>query len=365
MAAFHNRLARRACSAAAAALLLLVCALSAQAADQCPDAPPPMAAALAAEGEAIDCAHPLCLAFYATDPTHPSRAATGSQAGCSAEALIRRDMRAAVAGGAILVLGEVHDNPVHHRLRAVLLRQMAKSAPPRPGLALEQLRADQQPEIEAFEALPPDKRSLEAFTGAVSWEQGGWSKYPYRPLLEAAVTGGFPIYAGDPPRDLVRTAARKAAAALPAAELTRLALATPLGPDHDAAMVREIEDSHCGMLPATAFAGMAFAQRVRDAYLADAALRAAEAHAAAILLTGNGHARTDRGAPWYVHQRAPTRRVVSVLLLEVDDDRRDPETYVPRSLQGAAAADFLIFTPRAAREDPCAEMRRHTPKRQD
>lgn len=349
---------------AIAALLTVAWPLAASAAGSCPDAPPPIAAALATQGGAVECSHPLCLTFYATDPAHPSRTGAGPDSGCSGEVLIRRDLDAAVAGGGILVLGEVHDNPVHHRLRAILLASPALPASPRPGLVLEQLRADQQPELEAFEAMPAAKRSMEAFTGAVSWERSGWSQYPYAPLLEAALSGGFPLFAGDGPRDVVRQAARQGVAALSADDRTRLALGVPLELGHDAAMVREIEDSHCGMLPATAFAGMAFAQRVRDAYLADAALRAAAAGGGAILLAGNGHARSDRGAPWYARQRAPARRIVSVLLLEVDDDRSDPETYVPRSPQGAAAADFLIFTPRAAREDPCAEMRRHAPKRQ-
>lgn len=334
------------------------------AAGACPGAPPPIAAQLSAsEGGAVACSHPLCLAFYATDPAHPSRAAAAGAGACSGETLIRRDMAALVAAGGILVLGEVHDNPVHHRLRGILLRQLSGSAP-RPGLVLEQLRADQQPEIEAFEALPAEKRSMDALLGAISWDRSGWSKYPYGPLLEAALDGGYPLVAGDGPRDLVRMAARQGVAALTAAERTRLALTTSLGTDQDQAMLREIEDSHCGMLPASALEGMVFSQRVRDAYLADAALQAAVGHRAAVMLIGNGHARTDRGAPWYVRQRDPTRRVAAVLLIEVDEARTDPEAYLPRSPQGTPAADYVIFTPRAERDDPCAEMRRRAPRRQ-
>jgi uncharacterized iron-regulated protein len=363
MATPHARASGRACRSAAALLVILSLASSARAAGSCASSPPPIAAALAAEGGAVSCAHPLCLSFYATDPAHPSRAAA-APTGCSAEALIRRDLEAAVAGGGILVLGEVHDNPVHHRLRAVLLRQLTALPPPsRPGLVLEQLTGDQQPEIEAFEALPPAKRSMEALLGAVSWERSGWSQYPYGPLLAAALDGGYPLVAGDGPRDLVRQAARQGNAAVAPAERARLALATPLGADQDAAMLREIEDSHCGMLPTSAFAGMAFSQRVRDAHLADAALRAAAAHGAAVMLIGNGHARSDRGVPWYVRQREPARRIVAVLLLEVDDARTDPESYLPRSPNGTPAADYVIFTPRAERDDPCAEMRNAMPSR--
>jgi uncharacterized iron-regulated protein len=107
------------------------------------------------------------------------------------------------------------------------------------------------------------------------------------------------------------------------------------------------------MLPKTAIPSMAFAQRFRDANLADATLQAVANHGRAILLTGNNHARTDRGAPWYLRARAPDGKVVSVVLVEVESGQNDPETYVPRDPEGKPAADYLIFTPAIQREDPC------------
>jgi uncharacterized iron-regulated protein len=91
--------------------------------------------------------------------------------------------------------------------------------------------------------------------------------------------------------------------------------------------------------------------------MADMLLKASEKHGSAILIAGNGHVRNDRGVPWYIRQRAPDRKVVSVMLVEVEDGRNYAEAYVPRDPDGKPAADYIIFTPRAEREDPCVKMR--------
>ena len=45
------------------------------------------------------------------------------------------------------------------------------------------------------------------------------------------------------------------------------------------------------------------------------------------------------------------------MLIEVEDGKTDPEAYVPRDPDGKPAADYIIFTPRAERDDPCVKMR--------
>lgn len=260
---------------------------------------------------------------------------------------------------AISLFGEVHDNVQHHKFRSTGLHPF-----PTASVVFEQLRTDQQPAIDAFfNTLPKEARTLDAFFKAVDWDKSGWSKYDYKPLFQAVLDAGLPIYAGDPPRDLIRKASKEGAAAIPADEQKRLGLDTPLDPSlHDASLT-EIEASHCGMMPKSAFGGMAFAQRLRDATLADVALKALETHGAVTLFAGNGHVRSDRGVPWYVRQRAPAVRVHATMLVEVEDGKTDAEAYVPRGPDGRSAADTVIFTPRAERADPCVEMKKAFEKR--
>jgi uncharacterized iron-regulated protein len=253
----------------------------------------------------------------------------------------------AAAESEILILGEVHDNPHHHKIRASLLS--------RGSIVMEQLREDQTKQVAAFNVANSGDRqiSVEEFKAQVGWDNGGWAGYPYDPLLQAVVRSRLPVYAGDPPRDVIRKLSTQGPAALPLSDRKVLALERPLGDRLDTASAEEIELAHCGMLPKTAIPNMALAQRYRDAHLADATLSAFSKHGYAVLLTGNNHARTDRGVPWYIRARAPDRKVVAVAFVEVEPAEIDPAAYVPRDPEGNPAADYLIFTPPAPRDDPC------------
>lgn len=316
----------------------------------------------ALEAAKTACQHELCGRIHPTDPARLKI----DQSSCGKEPWIAfsRDVRTAIESGGIVVLGEAHDNAVHHGLRAALIGadEVILDAHGKPAFVLEQLRADQNEGLARFlssgikTGVPG---TLDDFKREIAWEKSGWEKYDYDPLLEAMIASKRPILAGDPPRETIKKLAKEGPSALPVGEQKRLALDMPLGAAHDAASAEEIEGSHCGMLPKEAIPRMAFAQRYRDASLADATLKAAAEHGAAILVTGNNHARTDRGAPWYMRQRAPDKKVVSVMLIEVEDGQADPEAYVPRDPDGKPAADYIIFTPRnETRDDPCEGMRK-------
>ena len=75
--------------------------------------------------------------------------------------------------------------------------------------------------------------------------------------------------------------------------------------------------------------------------------------AAPILIAGTGHARTDRGVPWYHPRARAGKEGRIVMFIEVEDGNTDRQSYVPLDPDGGPAADFVIFTPRAERGDPC------------
>ncbi len=253
----------------------------------------------------------------------------------------------------VLVLGEAHDNPHHHKARVAIVAARAKA------IVMEQLRADQNGGLAAFNDFnlkAARSATLQEFKSKVDWATGGWDKYPYDPLLSAVIAAQVPVYAGDPSREVIRKTAKEGFEALPQAERARLALDQSLGDKFDAVSAEEIEASHCGMLPKAAIPRMAFAQRYRDAHIADVTLaaKAAAGSGSVVLLTGNNHARTDRGVPWYIHARAPGTKVISVAFVEVEAGQNDPEAYVPRDPDGEPAADYLVLTPTIVRDDPCA-----------
>lgn len=272
-----------------------------------------------------------------------------------------RYLAAKVDHGAIVMLGEVHDNAAHHEVRATILSHTSPfKGRVTTALVFEQLPANVQPALERLGLSAPGEQApieLDDFKSAVDWQKSGWSTYKYEPLLNVALGNRLAIYAGDVTRDAIKKVAKEGEAAVPTGERAHLKLDAPLGAKLDDASLTDIEAAHCGMMPKEAFGGMAFAQRYRDASLADALLKAADKHGSAILIAGNEHVRTDRGVPWYIRQRAPDKKVVSVMLLEVEDGKIDPEAYVPRGPDGNPAADYIVFTPRAERSDPCEGMR--------
>ncbi|MBA4176074.1 MAG: hypothetical protein C0505_05875 [Leptothrix sp. (in: Bacteria)] len=227
----------------------------------------------------------------------------------------------------VVLLGEVHDNAAQHALRLAAFRAWLDSGA-RPALALEQFDRDKQPAIDRLLARtpPPDADALIAAAGGQ-----GWLWQHYRPFIALALQHGLPIVAANVARDEARQIMRGGLAAagfsaeVPAEVLSRQA--------------DGIEASHCGMLNAATARRMALAQVARDQFMA----RVLQAHAArgVVLLTGNGHVRTDVGAPlWLTAEVRARSEAIGVL------EEGDTET----------AYDRRVFTAAQPRPDPCAAM---------
>ena len=277
----------------------------------------------------------------------------------------------AFEGPAFVLLGEVHDNPQHHLLRAGLIDDLTERSAfgrnAHPPVVTEHIRADQAAALDAFRsatALAAQPTTAVDLLQQLQWERSGWpDARMFVPLYDAILAARLPISAGDVARERIRAVARGGLPALDASERRRLDLDAPLPPTLTSALADELNGSHCGMLPGSAIPGMSLAQRYRDAHLAAALVDAGKDAGRTILLAGNGHVRTDRGVPWHLRRHAPGKPIVAVMLIEVEDGKIDAPAYVPRDPDGRPAADVIVFTPRAAREDPCEQMRAHVQKK--
>jgi uncharacterized iron-regulated protein len=229
------------------------------------------------------------------------------------------------SSAAHVILGETHDNPEHHRLQRAALERLGG---PR-SLAMEQFDSEFQPAIDAALARGAD---AEQIADAGHFDRKGWNWPLYRPLVQFAVQHRWPIVAAN----LSRTDARHIVRDPSSAGL-------PPAPELAKALERDIAESHCGQPPPPKLlAGMVEAQRARDARMA-ALLRAP-----GVLIAGIGHARRDRGVPLYL----PGADIVSIGFVEVDAESKSPSDYLT-GLFGPASFDYVWFTPRAEREDPC------------
>lgn len=248
-------------------------------------------------------------------------------------------------GDAIVLLGEVHDNPVHHGLRLEVLRR-AFEAGWRPAIAMEQFDRERQVDIErARMERPLDANYL---IEKAAMEHGksvnGWNWEYYRPYVALALQYDVPLLAAN----LSRRDARKLIE-LGNSAVFDDSMAHALGLDRQRpslleAQEKEIDAGHCHALPEGLLPAMARAQLARDAVMAGV-LRE---HAArgVVLLAGDGHARRDIGVPAWLDP--PTlARVFAVAFLERDDPT--PPT---------SAFDAVVTTDVAPRPDRCATLRR-------
>ena len=266
------------------------------------------------------------------------------------------ELLGALRGARFVVLGERHDQPDHHRLQAKLVRALGSGAR-KPALAFEMLDVGQQPAVDA--ALAREPEDADALALAVDWARSGWPDWAlYRPVFAAGLETGLPVVAANLPRAQVREMVKRGPEALPAPLRARLALDTPLPEDVAKEMREEQDRAHCGHLPKELLGPMVQAQRARDAHLADRLLEADRGNGG-VLITGNGHARTDRGVPAHLLRRAPERKVLSVGLLEVSPEAREPKDYAASYSASALPFDYVWFTPAVPQEDPCAPLRGH------
>jgi uncharacterized iron-regulated protein len=260
--------------------------------------------------------------------------------------LTPRQLAERAAAADVVLLGEKHDNPDHHRLQAWVIEAMVALGQ-RPAIAMEMLDADQAAPLAAYRQTPgADAAGLGA---ALRWQARGWPDWAtYAPIAVAAFRADLPIV----PANLTRP--QSTAVGHGGIEALEPGLANELesSPRFDAAQGASLEDelraSHCGQLPETALPRMMEVQRARDANMA----RTLRAAGRSVLIAGAGHVRTDRGVPWHLRHTAPEQKVLSIAFVEVQADRVDPAAYVE-----ARPYDVLWFTPRVDNEDPCIAFR--------
>ncbi|HVL58839.1 MAG TPA: ChaN family lipoprotein [Burkholderiaceae bacterium] len=236
-----------------------------------------------------------------------------------------------------LLLGEVHDNALHHALRAELLARLGQT--PR-AVVFEQL-----PPLDSPTVPPPEAAAREAWLDARGFDRRGWRWPLHRPLFDAVAQLRWPIDGAALPPSQARAIARDPAA-LPAPLAEWLAL-RPLADDEARQLADDLFEGHCALIPRRALSGMARAQRARDAAMAQALLSTGTP---SVLIAGNGHVRRDYGVPLLLRARRPGAAVLSVGVLEVGLDGQPPP---PEAL---AAYDLIWVTPRAQREDPCRAL---------
>ena len=232
----------------------------------------------------------------------------------------------------VIFLGETHDNPAHHARQAELVRELQPTA-----LVFEMLTTDQSAQIR-----PGDVEDEVALAERLDWENTGWPDFSmYYPIFAAAPEAA--IFGAELPRAEARAAQDRPLDAIFGPSAGFYALDKPLPPEQQEEREALQAAAHCDALPDDMLPVMVGIQRLRDARLAETALEALAMHGApVVVITGNGHARTDWGAPALVAMAAPE---VKGAALGQGEDGGDPGGSFDVVEQSEGVAD---------REDPCA-----------
>lgn len=261
-----------------------------------------------------------------------------------------------VRSAGIVLVGEIHDNPDHHRLEAAVL-QAFSTAHRSPAVVFEMLDCAQQPAVDASLAAHPG--DADALALGVAWDSSGWPAWAmYRPVFEAAVASRGPILAAGLDRGAAMRVGQEGTAALDPALVQAFGLAAPLPADVQAAVRHEMSEVHCGLLPESMLDSMVLVQRARDALLAERLHEGSEGGRGAVLVAGAGHVRRDRGVPAQL-ARAYGASSLAIGLIQVSAEDTDPDRYAAGFEASTLPFDFVWFTPRANDVDHCAELRAH------
>ena len=295
----------------------------------------------------------LALATLLTAPLQAALAddnpLVGSQWTGTGEAVSKAAVEDAVRAADFVLIGEIHDNAEHHAIQARLIRTMTEAGR-KPAVVLEMVPQGLQSELDAFEA--EGSQDAAELGRRLKWEERGWPSWStYRPIAEAALAAKLRLYAGDLDREAIRAIGR---GDIP------FETAAPYSDAMRENLSDELRVSHCDLLPDEAIGPMIKVQQARDTAMATAMLDYG-VEDGAVLISGSGHARKDRGVPFVLAARDPGKSIVSIGLMEVQDGMTDFADY-PGEGETALPFDFVMFTARANDVDHCAALKKQMGK---
>jgi len=251
-----------------------------------------------------------------------------------------------------VLLGETHDNLLHHENQAWVIAQMAKKLN-KAAVAFEMINETQgkligDSKIENTDALLHVLNKVKT-----NWD---YAQY-YTPVFESVFTAGYDIYAANLDRQSIVNIVIKGEQSI-AVSIKSLLDKNLFSDAELSIMHQEIMASHCDMLNEESASGMVVGQRVRDAVMA-LALENNKHENIAILIAGSGHVRRDRGVPTYIRKIDSTAKILSLAWLEVEADMKTVDAYAEQWRSSGLPFDYVWFTAGVERPDPCEEMHKH------
>lgn len=228
-----------------------------------------------------------------------------------------------------VLLGELHDVDGHQQLQARVIEHLAQQNRLH-AVVLEM--ADQGRSTQGL----GQHTSEEQVQQALQWNHSAWPWERYGPVVMTAVRQGVTVLGGNLPRTEMRAAMGNAN------------LDASVQPQHLEPLQALMQESHCGLLPASQLLPMARIQIGRDVSMAQTLLNArpTQNQQVTLLITGNQHARKDYGVPWHLQRLGVGAHEVKVVHMQTESANQLFE-----------GADALWTSAPAPPKDHCAELR--------
>ena len=248
-----------------------------------------------------------------------------------------------------LLLGETHDNSRHHDIQAWVIEKL-HSAHRVVSVSFEMINDAQGEALRSRNITTVDE-----LLGVIQHIDDSWPyARDYRIVFDGALRAGFSLRAANLRRDTLRRFAREGDASLPQDIRVHLQQA-PLSVQQQRALAEDIVSAHCDMIPAEVAQPMVNVQRVRDAVMSLGLLQSSAN--VKVLIAGAGHVRKDYGVPFYLRSHSDSLSSLALGMIEVRPEHDKPTDYTERWNTPALPFDYVWFTPRAERADPCASLR--------
>lgn len=262
------------------------------------------------------------LAFLAVMLPLPARAGISMIDLAKSARLDPEQMVAALSKADIILIGEHHGNPAHHRIQTSLIEMLIKVGR-RPVLLFEMLAERQEIRYGLYRRNARAGSALDKvqeLDDVLEWSVRGWPNLPaYPPLFVLAEAYDLEVGHADLPADLVGNISRYGVAAIPKSLRDRLFGALSAADLQDVAgrLAPVVALAH-GMKPNDPTAGgLIAAQLAKDAYMA---LRLSGQPRPVVLIAGVEHVRTDVGVPLHLAKRGFAGKVLSI---SVPNEARD------------------------------------------
>lgn len=267
----------------------------------------------------------------------------------------KTNMYEKLSAAGYLLLGEVHDNISHHRNEAQVIDYLATRNRVT-DVAFEMIDDSQEKFIGDRQI-----NSVDELIGLLNHVDTGWDYDTYyRPVFESVIRAGFNIAAADIDRNKLTEIVMQHNAGIPD-DTSHVLAATHFTPELELAMQKAIIESHCDMLDPEQALPMVNAQRIRDATMAAVLLNSKSD--LKVLVAGDGHVRRDSGVPRYIHAQDKSAVIVAIGMIEVAEDQDEISAYTGDWGNSGLPFDFVWFTARSDREDPCIEFIKQHEKR--